>query len=141
MKRITTLFALVLCMALAANARTTFRGDLNGDGTVNVSDITSLINHVLDNQTQDIDTYIADLNGHGVINVSDVTSLINLVLEGREVLTKQEYVWNYHAVPEIHLSISLDEWNPLLRAYNADQKHARIHQGTLHLSHGGATAP
>ena len=53
-------------------------GDINGDGEVNVSDVTALINKILGSGTYS-DT-VCDINGDGVINVSDVTALINMIL-------------------------------------------------------------
>ena len=55
-------------------------GDLNGDGAINVSDVTAIISLLLDN---DGDYYneCADLNYDGVVNVTDVTLLIKMVLE------------------------------------------------------------
>lgn len=55
-------------------------GDMNGDGFINVVDVTDLINYIMGEQ----ETYKvteADLNGDGFINVSDVTSLISLILK------------------------------------------------------------
>ncbi len=54
------------------------RGDINGDGIVNVADVTALIQIVLNNTPVDLD--LADLNGDGNINVADVTTLIQIVL-------------------------------------------------------------
>ena len=57
---------------------TFLRGDVNGDGKVNVSDVTALINMILGitpmNQAR------GDVNGDGKVNVSDVTALINIIL-------------------------------------------------------------
>jgi hypothetical protein len=53
-------------------------GDVNGDGRVNVSDVTALINMILGMTTMDQET--ADVNGDGRVNVSDVTALINIIL-------------------------------------------------------------
>ncbi|MDO4512339.1 MAG: family 10 glycosylhydrolase [Bacteroidales bacterium] len=53
-------------------------GDVNGDGAVNVSDVTALINKILG--TSDYPDAICDINADGVVNVSDVTALINLIL-------------------------------------------------------------
>ncbi len=54
------------------------RGDVNGDGKVNVSDVTALINMILGitpmNQAR------GDVNGDSRVNVSDVTALINIIL-------------------------------------------------------------
>ncbi len=54
------------------------RGDVNGDGKVNVSDVTALINMILGHLPMDAD--IANLNGDDKVNVSDVTHLINMIL-------------------------------------------------------------
>ena len=51
-------------------------GDLNGDGSVDVTDVTMLINSVL-GQTQ---LEGGDLNGDGNVDVTDVTAEINIVL-------------------------------------------------------------
>ena len=54
------------------------KGDVNGDGKVNVSDVTTLINMILG--VIEKNEQRADINGDGKINVSDVTALINLIL-------------------------------------------------------------
>ena len=53
-------------------------GDVNGDGRVNVSDVTALINMIMGLTT--MDESLADVNGDGRVNVSDVTALINIIL-------------------------------------------------------------
>ena len=55
-------------------------GDVNGDGWVNVSDVTTLIHNILGLDTPDIIIEASDLNNDGFINVSDVTTLIPLIL-------------------------------------------------------------
>lgn len=61
------------------------RGDVNGDGIVNISDVTLLINYVLNNDAAGLDFDAADCNGDQSVNISDVTRLISYVLTG---------VWN-----------------------------------------------
>ena len=53
-------------------------GDVNGDGKVNVSDVSVLISMILGTTTMDEST--ADVNGDGRVNVSDVSALINIIL-------------------------------------------------------------
>lgn len=53
-------------------------GDINGDGIINVADVTALIQIVL-NSTP-VDLALADLSGDGTVNVADVTALIQIVL-------------------------------------------------------------
>lgn len=51
-------------------------GDINKDGDVNISDIVSLVNAVL-NPSNSIDE---DINNDGEVNISDVVILVNLIL-------------------------------------------------------------
>lgn len=53
-------------------------GDIDGNGLVNVSDVTALINRILG--TADYSDSVCDINADGLVNVSDVTALINLIL-------------------------------------------------------------
>ena len=53
-------------------------GDVNGDGRVNVSDVSALINMILGITPMDQTT--GDVNGDGRVNVSDVSALINIIL-------------------------------------------------------------
>lgn len=53
-------------------------GDVNGDGKVNVSDVSALINMILGLTT--VDEARADVNGDTRVNVSDVAALINIIL-------------------------------------------------------------
>ena len=61
---------------------TFLRGDINGDGNVNVSDVTMLISMVLAGDTNVNDHPVADCNEDGNINIGDVTALIARVLSG-----------------------------------------------------------
>ena len=57
-------------------------GDVNGDGHINIADVTLLIDYLLNNDSSLIDLANADVDGDGVINISDVTKLIdNLLLQ------------------------------------------------------------
>lgn len=53
-------------------------GDIDGNGEVNVSDVTALINHILNTATYD--STLCDIDGNGEVNVTDVTALINILL-------------------------------------------------------------
>ena len=57
-------------------------GDVNGDGTVNIADVTALITKVLKGNTSAADCPAGDLNGDSTLNIADVTSLITKVLRG-----------------------------------------------------------
>ena len=56
------------------------RGDANGDGIVNISDVTLLINAVLNDDFSTINIANSDMDENEAINVSDVTALIAIVM-------------------------------------------------------------
>lgn len=54
------------------------KGDVNRDGVVDVSDVTTLINMILGSTP--MDQQVADIDENGTVDVSDVTTLINMIL-------------------------------------------------------------
>lgn len=58
------------------------RGDVNGNGTVDINDVTALIQYVLTGSTTGINLSNADVNGNGPVDINDVTALIQYVLTG-----------------------------------------------------------
>ena len=61
---------------------TAIRGDVNGDSSVNISDVTALIDYLLTNDASNINLNNADCNQDSSINISDVTALIDYLLSG-----------------------------------------------------------
>ena len=58
-------------------------GDVDGDGSVNISDVTTLIDYLLSGgDTSGIDVIAADCDQDGNVNISDVTTLIDYLLSG-----------------------------------------------------------
>ena len=55
-------------------------GDMNGDGSLTVGDVTALISKVLNGDAEG--NVLADVNLDGVVNIADVTALISRVLSG-----------------------------------------------------------
>ena len=53
-------------------------GDIDGNGEVNMSDVTALINHILHAATYE--SSLCDIDGNGEVNATDVTALINILL-------------------------------------------------------------
>ncbi len=68
------LFLALALTTLSANAAVT--GDVNGDGSVNISDVNFIINLILEGEygTQ------ADLNHDGTVNISDLNTIIGIIL-------------------------------------------------------------
>ena len=59
---------------------TELTGDVNNDGSVNIEDVTSLINYLLSGDSSQIQIANADIDGDGDITISDVTALIGILL-------------------------------------------------------------
>ena len=55
-------------------------GDVNGDGRVTITDVTVLVNALLNDNYDEINREQADLNGDNALSITDVTSLIHLLL-------------------------------------------------------------
>ena len=58
-------------------AAETLVGDINGNGIVDVSDVTALVNAILNSTTDSV----CDVDANGEVNVSDVTTLVNIILQ------------------------------------------------------------
>lgn len=56
-------------------------GDANGDGVIDIADVTDMINYILGKPTSSSFTvYTADMNNDGVIDIFDVTLVVNDIL-------------------------------------------------------------
>lgn len=56
------------------------RGDVDGDGIVNIHDVTALINYLLNGDASEINLENADCCPDGRVNIDDLTTLINFLL-------------------------------------------------------------
>lgn len=63
----------------AGSSTTVIRGDVNGDGSVNISDVSRLINYLQGGDVEIVQA-AANCNGDNDVNISDVTMLINFLL-------------------------------------------------------------
>ncbi|MBS7348040.1 MAG: leucine-rich repeat protein [Muribaculaceae bacterium] len=53
-------------------------GDINLDGNMDVTDVTTLMNMILNGETANLE--LVDINADGKVNVSDVTALVKIIL-------------------------------------------------------------
>jgi hypothetical protein len=56
------------------------KGDANGDGVVNVTDIMAVANYILNIGMTVFDATAADVNGDNVVNVTDIMGIANIIL-------------------------------------------------------------
>ena len=61
----------------------TLIGDVNGDGVISISDVTVLVDIILEGG----DNPVADVNNDGLVSVADVTLLVDIILNGYNAFT------------------------------------------------------
>ena len=79
--RFTAPLADINCSGAITRVYTSLNGDLNNDCSIDVTDLSLLINVVLGRQTLDN----TDIDGNGVTDVADINMLINKILNGGAV--------------------------------------------------------
>ena len=82
-KILLTLFTLMF-VAFTANAQSTLKGDVNGDGTVSVTDVAWIVNHILGMTDSNFIIANADINGDGEIDINDVMGTVSIILGGEQ---------------------------------------------------------
>ncbi len=85
MKRMTfTLMALAISLSATFQAQAqayVLQGDMNNDGVLSVTDVTLMINWVLNDRVDEASLSYADMNGDGVLSITDVTMLLTQVMD------------------------------------------------------------
>lgn len=56
------------------------KGDVNGDGEVNIADINVIVNIILGGRVDPSTMTRADVNGDGEVNIGDINAIINIIL-------------------------------------------------------------
>ena len=101
-------------------------GDVNMDGSVSISDVTTLIDYLLSGQANPFDSLAADVNADNTISISDVTSLIDLLLSGNATAI----MWN--ALPAQGGILIDNPAGETLEVYNLDADVvARVQTSTM----------
>lgn len=61
--------------------RVPIAGDTNTDGSVNISDVTTLVDYILNKNPNPCDANACDVNNDGMVNIADVTALVDIILQ------------------------------------------------------------
>ena len=56
------------------------KGDANGDGEVNVTDIVEIVNYIMNKPSEKFIFSVADMNDDGEVNVSDIVKVVSLIM-------------------------------------------------------------
>lgn len=104
-----------------AVSRAAVATDVTGDGITDVADVNAVINVILGNNAMSATS--CDITGDGIVDVADVNVIITAILAstGSTMRTGYDYVWDYSVMPEIHISVTQQQWNRLLDSYDADR--------------------
>jgi hypothetical protein len=70
---------------------TFLQGDVNGDGSVGIADVTALIDYLLNGEANAINLAAADIDNDGSVMISDVTALIDYLMAGVDKLNKAQH--------------------------------------------------
>ena len=71
---------LTFTIEVVENQPTILLGDVNGDGTLSIKDVTELINYLLAGEQPGFNAANADVNQDGKISITDVSGVISIVL-------------------------------------------------------------
>ena len=83
MKRVLSIIFGLLLLSIPVEAGSaTLRGDVDGNGTVSISDVSALIDYLLTDDASEVNLENAEVSGDGLINVNDVSVLIDYLLSG-----------------------------------------------------------
>ena len=69
------------------------KGDVNGDGDVDIADAVCIVNHVVGKQTPKFNAAAADVNGDGDVDIADAVRIVNLVV-GKISALAPRFGWN-----------------------------------------------
>ena len=70
---------------LSSGSTSTVLGDVDGDGTVSVTDVAWIVNHILGVNDNNFIAANADINGDGEIDINDVMATVSIILKGEVV--------------------------------------------------------
>ena len=62
-------------------ASTVLPGDVNGDGVVDVQDVSATVAYILNNPIDSFNAAAADIDGNGTVDVQDVSAIIAIILD------------------------------------------------------------
>ncbi len=95
-------------------------GDVNVDKFINVSDVTAMVDLILEKDEGNFSVVYSDVNDDAVVNVNDVTSLIELLFSG-SATSKKTYSFLPRQYEDQHLAFSMENME-MLQGETADSK-------------------
>ncbi|MGM9830222.1 MAG: leucine-rich repeat protein, partial [Muribaculaceae bacterium] len=60
-------------------------GDVNGDGSINIGDVTAVVSHIMGAETNVFIEKAADVTGDGSVNIGDLTGIVGMIIGGNSL--------------------------------------------------------
>lgn len=80
------LAVLLLLTGMIVNAQDVIKkGDVNGDGVVNIADVVEVINKMLGKPSERFNSQAADVNGDGIVDDQDLQGIVVPIVEGKTI--------------------------------------------------------
>ena len=88
------LTAMLLSIGAFAQSNEPLRGDVNGDGEIDIADAVCVVNYIVGNPTPTFVALAADANGDGDIDIADAVTIVNYIVGNPSSLSAQTtYYW------------------------------------------------
>jgi hypothetical protein len=78
---------------LTIEEATDIKGDANGDGTVDATDIVEVVNYILNKPSDKFNEDAADANGDGVVDAADIEAIVNIIMNDGATSEETTYYW------------------------------------------------
>jgi hypothetical protein len=59
------------------------KGDVNGDGVLDIADAVAIVNYIVDKPNSSFDVAAADVNNDGTVDIADAVKIVNIIV-GKE---------------------------------------------------------
>ena len=109
------------------------KGDANGDGIVNVSDIVEVVNCIMRKPSDKLVMDAVDLTGDGIVNVADIVKLVSIVMGQSNVRQIMAEAGTTANNDQLSMAVNTDCSISLLltnkESYTASQFDVRLSEG------------
>ncbi len=92
-------FSIVVC--------NTAKGDANGDGEVNVTDIVEMVNDIMERPSERFVEVAADMNVDGEVNVTDIVLVVNVIMGDDQVAAARSSMYRQASTADDQLTLTV----------------------------------
>jgi len=100
-------------------------GDTNGDSVIDVTDVPTIVNYIINKPDENFNELAVDVNGDGKVDVSDVVRIVNRIIIGSQTVASapQDTIHYVYGTEEkvINLPIPATSIQPMLEEFMNDK--------------------